>query len=93
MAGDARRVDAAHLAGTDADGLQVPRIDDGVGLYELGHARRTAGHAFLPAAVRGGSRPSPVPTSAVVTVLHQQAATDTLEVECRARGAVENSAG
>src|SRR5690606_30989788 len=34
---DACGIDAAHLAGTDANGLAVFRIDDGVRLDELGH--------------------------------------------------------
>ena len=36
-AGNARAVDAAHLAGTDADGHVVTAVDDGIGLDELGH--------------------------------------------------------
>ena len=36
--GDARRIDAAHLAGADADGGEILRIDDGVGLDVLGDA-------------------------------------------------------
>ena len=36
--GDARGIDAAHLAGADADGGAVPCIDDGVRLDVLGDA-------------------------------------------------------
>src|SRR4029453_19326226 len=32
--GDARRIDAAHLTGTDAERLSVPAIDDRVALHE-----------------------------------------------------------
>ena len=80
--GDARGVDAAHLAGADADGLAVLRVDDGVGLDELGHlpgehqvvdfllARRALGHHLE---VVGGDH-------ADVAALHQQPAVDALEV-------------
>ena len=37
MRGDAGRIDAAHLAGADADRLAVLGVDDGVGLHVLGH--------------------------------------------------------
>jgi uncharacterized protein (UPF0276 family) len=37
IAGDARRVDAAHLAGADAE-VMPSAEDDGVGLDELGDA-------------------------------------------------------
>src|SRR5690606_5442655 len=35
--GDAGGIDAAHLAGADADSLAVFRVNDGVGFNELGH--------------------------------------------------------
>src|ERR1700712_302553 len=83
--GDAGRIDPAHLAGTDTDGLAVFRIDDGVGLDVLGDfpgedqvvdfllARCTFGHDFE---VVGGDH-------ADVAALYQKAAVDALVVPCR----------
>ena len=81
--GDARRIDAAHLAGADADGGAVLGIDDGVRLdvlgdaegkpqiVELGRGRRALGHGLELHLVDRG----------VVARLHQQAAGDRLHRE------------
>ncbi len=80
--GDARGVDAAHLAGTDAHCLAVLGVDDGIGLDELGHlpgeyqvvnfllGRRALGHHLE---IVGGDH-------ADVATLDQQAAIDALVV-------------
>src|SRR5690606_14971266 len=75
-AGDARTVDAAHLASTDADGTAFAAVDDGIALHELHH---------LPGELqvfqllrRGGALGDHFQVGcghrAIVTVLHQQAA-------------------
>ena len=57
--GDARRIDAAHLAGADADGGAVLGIDDGVRLHVLGDAEGEAQVGELGRrSARAWSRPS-----------------------------------
>ena len=59
MAAMRARVDAAHLAGADADGRAVLGVDDGVRLHVLGHApgEQQVGE-LLRRSARAWSRPS-----------------------------------
>jgi hypothetical protein len=83
--GDLRRVDATHLSRADTDGHAVPAIDDGIGLDELGHL---PGELQIRELLRRGL-PLRDHTQlgrrdrAYITILNQQAATDTLVVELR----------
>ena len=55
---DAGRVDAAHLAGADADRGAVLGVDDGVRLDVLRHAERETQVVELGGGGRGASSPS-----------------------------------
>ncbi len=86
--GNAGGVHAAHLAGTDTDGLAALGIDDGIGLHVLGDlpgkdqvvdfrfGRRTPGDDLEVGVL----------DHAQVLVLHQQAAGHALEVPLRGAG-------
>src|SRR5690606_4253246 len=81
--GDPGRVDPAHLAGADAEGLPVAAEDDRVGLDELGYA---PGEQHVGKLGFGRGDLSDYPQFlgrevARVERLHQQAAADPLEVE------------
>ena len=78
---DSDRVDAAHLAGADADGLAVFGIDDGVGLDVLADfPGEEQGARFLGCGrASGDDFEVGVLQWAVVGVLHEQAAGDVLQ--------------
>ncbi len=83
--GDARGVDAAHLAGADTDGLAVLGVDDGVGLNELGHfpGEDQVVDLLLGRCALGDDLEVRLGDHADVTALDQQAAVDALVVPAR----------
>lgn len=86
-AGNLGRVDAAHLAGADADGLAVFGVDDGVGFDELGHfpAEQQVVQFGLGGLALADHLQIPERHHAKVALLHQQAAVDALEVKALCR--------
>ncbi len=80
--GDARGVDAAHLAGADTDGLTVLGVNDGVGLDELGHfpGEDQVVDFLLGRCALGHDLEVGFADHADVAALHQQATGDALEV-------------
>src|SRR5690606_30008061 len=88
--GDAGGIDAAHLAGADADSLAVFRVNDGVGFNELGHfpgedqiVHFCFGRRALCDHLEVGFG-----DHADVAILYQQAAVDTLVVQAAGGGRV-----
>jgi hypothetical protein len=81
--GDARRIDAAHLAGADADGHAVLAIDDGVRLDVLGDApgEQQVGHFLRGRRAFGHHLDVGLADARLVGALQQQAAADALVVE------------
>ena len=85
--GDAGGVDAAHLAGADADRGAVLGIDDGVRLHVLGDPEGEAqvGELGVGRRALGDDLELHLVDHGVVARLHQQAAGDRFHREARAR--------
>ena len=84
---EAGGVDAAHLAGADADGLAVARVDDGVGFDVLADApgEEQAAEFFGGGRTPGDDFELGLGDAAGVGVLQQQAAGDVLDDRARRR--------